>query len=63
MWVRSYLLKREGVEIDSLLGAIEDFEPGGDEPWVLWPTVVYFVFSGVYIIVGYIVVFIVVNSG
>lgn len=63
VWIRAYLLPKEQLPVDSLVEAVEEFDPESGEVWALWPTVVYFVFSSVYILVGYVAVFIVLNAG
>ncbi len=60
-WLKLYILHNESVEPATLREALDTVETRTDGVWVLWGTVVYFVFSGVYLLIGYLFVFVVLN--
>lgn len=56
-WLDRYILPDLDEEADSLRDVLETFGSEEREVWALWGTVVYYVFSGVYVLVGYLAVF------
>ena len=60
-WLQHYIVKSDEIDLDSVRGALDSFENRTADTWALWGTVVYFVFSGVYILVGYLMVFVILS--
>lgn len=60
-WLEHYIIESEELDVTSMKGALDSFEEQSDDAWAIWGSVVYFVFSGVYILVGYILTFAIVN--
>lgn len=61
-WLQHYIVENEKLDLDSMRDAFDSFEERSSDTWVLWGTVVYFVFSGIYILTGYLVMFVLLNS-
>lgn len=61
-WLRLYILNDEDVDANTLREALDTFEYQTEGVWALWGTVVYFVFSSIYVLIGYVTVFILLNS-
>lgn len=60
-WLRHYIVESDKLDLDSVRGALDSFEDRSEDTWAIWGTVVYFVFSGVYILIGYLFVFVLLN--
>jgi len=60
-WLKIYILDNENVNADSLRGVLGTFQDRDTGVWALWGTVVYYVFSGTYILVGYVLLFAYIN--
>lgn len=61
-WLRHYIVKSDKLELNSVRGALDSFEDRSEDTWAIWGSVVYFVFSGVYILVGYLLIFVLLNA-
>jgi len=61
-WLRHYIVESDKLDLSSVRGALDSFENRSEDTWAIWGTVVYFVFSGVYILIGYLFVFVFLNS-
>lgn len=61
-WLRHYIVESDRLGLDSVRGALDSFENRSEDTWAIWGSVVYFVFSGVYILVGYLLIFVLLNA-
>lgn len=61
-WLQHYIVSSDKLDLDSMRDAFDTFEERSPDTWALWGTVVYFVFSGVYVLVGYLLLFVALNN-
>ena len=61
-WLRHYIVESDKLDLSSVRGALDSFDERSEDTWALGGTVVYFVFSGVYILIGYLFVFVLLNT-
>lgn len=61
-WLRHYIVASDKLDLSSVRGALDSFDERSEDRWAIWGTVVYFVFSGVYVLIGYLFVFVLLNT-
>lgn len=56
-WLDNYILPKINANASNLRDVLDTFENDSQQVWALFGTVVYYVFSGVYILIEYLSIF------